>query len=193
MTTKNSYFSVCAAVRNSLSIERWDTAAVAGMLEGLHRSQPPQNVPKMWLLRMKGGNDMAIEGVRVKPNLIIPEAELTWRYSASSGPGGQHVNTTNSKAELVFDVLACAVLSDPQKARITAKLGIEIRVACDSERSQLRNKSLARARLAEKLAAALHVPRMRRPTEPSRGAVERRLQTKARQSTRKLERKATWE
>jgi ribosome-associated protein len=141
-----------------------------------------------------GMNPAALpDGIRVNARLTIPADEVTWRYTASGGPGGQHANTSNTKAEVVFDVLASATLSDTQKARIVAKLGSEIRVACDSERSQLRNRSLAQARLAERLAAALHVPKLRRPTKPSKGAVERRLQSKARNSARKQDRTGGWD
>jgi ribosome-associated protein len=133
------------------------------------------------------------DGIRVNSRLTIPADEVSWRYTASGGPGGQHANTSNTKAEVVFDVLASTTLSETQKVRIIAKLGSEIRVACDSERSQLRNRSLAQARLAKRLAAALHVPKMRRPTKPSKGAVERRLQSKARNSERKQDRTGRWD
>jgi ribosome-associated protein len=132
-------------------------------------------------------------GVRVNAHLVIPEHELTWRFSASGGPGGQHANTANTRAELVFDVLGSEVLNDSQKARIEARLGTEIRVVADSERSQLRNRDLARGRFAERLAGALHVPRVRRATKPSKGAVERRLQSKARTSERKSQRRSSWD
>lgn len=134
-----------------------------------------------------------IDGVRVNPHLTIPEAEFAWKFSASGGPGGQHANTSNTRAELSFDVLSSQTLTDSQKGRVAARLGTEIRVVADSERSQLRNRDLARARFAERLSAALHVPRVRRSTKPSKGSVERRLQSKARNSDRKAQRRSGWD
>lgn len=134
-----------------------------------------------------------MDGVRVNAHLVIPEAELAWRFSASGGPGGQHANTSNTRAELLFDVLTSQTLSDAQKGRVAARLGTEIRVVADSERSQLRNRDLARARFAERLSASLHVPRVRRSTKPTKGSVERRLQGKARTSERKAERRSGWD
>jgi ribosome-associated protein len=129
------------------------------------------------------------DDVRVTSRLIIPSHELLWRFTASGGPGGQHANTSNTRAEVVFDVLASDALTDAQKARIEARLGSEVRVVASSERSQLRNRALARARLAERLAAALHVERPRRATKPSKGAVQRRLTAKSQRSGVKRERK----
>ncbi len=134
-----------------------------------------------------------VDGVRVNPHLTIPDTELAWKFSASGGPGGQHANTSNTRAELTFDVLSSQTLSDSQKGRIAARLGTEIRVVADSERSQLRNRDLARARFAERLSAALHVPRVRRATKPSKGSVERRLQSKSRNSDRKAQRRSGWD
>jgi ribosome-associated protein len=134
-----------------------------------------------------------VDGVRVNPHLVIPETELAWRFSASGGPGGQHANTSNTRAELLFDVLDSQTLSDAQKGRVAARLGTEIRVVADTERSQLRNRDLARARFAERLSAALHVPRVRRSTKPTKGSVERRLQGKARTSERKAQRRSGWD
>ena len=130
------------------------------------------------------------DGLRVTSSLIIPEAELTWRYSASGGPGGQHANTANTRAEVVWDIEASGVLSDSQRSRLLAKLGTEVRVVADDERSQLRNRTLAASRLSERIATALHVPRTRRATRPGKGAVERRLSSKARQSDLKSQRRS---
>ena len=131
------------------------------------------------------------DGVRINSHLVIPDSEFAWRFSASGGPGGQHANTSNTRAELLFDVLASETLTEAQKGRVAARLGTEIRVVADSERSQLRNRDLARARFAERLSAALHVPRVRRSTKPSKGAIERRLQNKAKTSERKAQRRTT--
>jgi ribosome-associated protein len=141
----------------------------------------------------KGREAFAVDGVRINPRLTIPEAELEWRYSASGGPGGQHANTSNTRVELVFDVLASTTLSESQRERITAKIGTELRVVVSSERSQLRNRTLARERFAEKITEALHVPRVRRATKPSKGAVQRRLTDKAKTSERKQQRTGGWD
>jgi ribosome-associated protein len=130
------------------------------------------------------------DGLRVTARITIPDAELLWRFTASGGPGGQHANTSNTRAEVVFDVLESTALSEPQKARITARLGSEIRVVCSTERSQLRNRALARARLAERLADALHVERPRRATKPSKGAIQRRLTAKSKRSDVKQQRRS---
>src|SRR4051812_6332114 len=95
--------------------------------------------------------------LRVSGSCSIPEEELVIRVSRSSGPGGQHVNTTNSRVEVVFDVAASQALGPRQKARLLEKLGPVVRVTASDERSQLRNKEVALQRLKDKLAAALHV------------------------------------
>jgi ribosome-associated protein len=134
-----------------------------------------------------------VDGLRINARLIIPAAELQWRFSASGGPGGQHANTANTKAEVVFNVNESETLSATQKERIVAKLGEEVRVTADDERSQLRNRNLAEKRLAERLRQALIVPKIRRATKPSKGAVERRLESKARNSARKQDRRGSWD
>jgi ribosome-associated protein len=132
-------------------------------------------------------------GLRVNSQITIPDTELTWRYSASGGPGGQHANTSNTRVELVFDVANSPSLTEAQRARIEPKLGSEIRVVVTSERSQHRNRVIARKRLAQQIVAALHVPRARRATKPSKGAIERRLQSKAKNSERKEQRRSSWD
>ncbi len=128
-------------------------------------------------------------GVRVTSRLTIPENELIWRFSASGGPGGQHANTSNTRAEVVFDVVASETLSEFQKTRITERIGVEVRVVCSTERSQLRNRALARSRLAERLAETLHVEKARRATKPSKGAIQRRLSAKSNRSDVKQQRR----
>ncbi len=125
----------------------------------------------------------------VTSSLSIPAAELEWRFSASSGPGGQHVNTSNTRVEVRFDVVASPSLTDAQRARLIERVGREVRVVSQSERSQLRNRTLARQRLAERLAAGLEVPRVRRPTRATKGSVQRRLDDKGRQAERKRQRR----
>jgi ribosome-associated protein len=114
----------------------------------------------------------------VTDSVRIPRHELTVTFSASGGPGGQHANKSATRAELVFDVVASSAFSDSQRARVVAKLGPVVRVAADDERSQLRNRTLAEERLAAKLRGALHVPRRRRATQPTRGSQRRRVEAK---------------
>jgi ribosome-associated protein len=140
-------------------------------------------------------DDLAPEpiGIQINAHLRIPDTELTWRYSASGGPGGQHANTANTKVELVFDVANSPTLTEHQRTQIQTKLGDEIRVVVTSERSQHRNRTIARKRFRQQLVAALHVPRIRRATKPSKGAIERRLQNKSKASDRKQQRRSNWE
>lgn len=121
-------------------------------------------------------------GWRVNP------ASLSWRFSRSSGPGGQHVNTTDSKAELTCD-LAQAGLPAAVAERVIAKLGEQVRVSASTDRSQRRNRSEALTRLGAMIDAAAHVPRARRATRPGRGAVERRITAKKHTSARKADRR----
>src|SRR5207244_2575473 len=100
--------------------------------------------------------------------------------SASGGPGGQHANTSNTRAEVRFDVANSPSLGPRQRARILDKLGPVVRVVADDERSQLRNRQLALDRLADRLREALKVERPRVATRPSKGAKQRRLESKRR-------------
>ncbi|MEA2843479.1 MAG: ribosome-associated protein [Actinomycetota bacterium] len=115
----------------------------------------------------------------------IPLSELDWRFSASGGPGGQHANTANTRAEVVFDVANSPSLGPRQRARLTERLGPVVRVVADDERSQARNRQLALDRLAARLREALKVERPRVATRPSAGARARRLDSKRRTSQRK--------
>ena len=123
-------------------------------------------------------------GLRVDSGLTIPESELSWRFSRSSGPGGQGVNTADSRAELAWDVAASAVLSPFQRERLLERLSSRLvdgmlTIAASEHRAQLRNRNAARARLAAVVAEALRPPSpSRRATSPSRGAKERRLEAK---------------
>jgi ribosome-associated protein len=127
--------------------------------------------------------------LRVSGSLRIPERELEWRFSRSGGPGGQHANTADTRAEVRFDVAASPTLGPRQRARLLERLGPEVRVVAADERSQARNRALARRRLADRLAAALRVDRPRTATRPSKAAVERRLAAKRRQAKRKSDRR----
>jgi ribosome-associated protein len=126
--------------------------------------------------------------LRVSPTCQIDEDELIWRFSASGGPGGQHVNTANTRVELVFDIANSASLEPHQRARLLEKLGPSVRVVASHERSQLRNRMEARRRLAERLSSALEVARPRVKTRATKGSVERRLQEKRRTSEIKARR-----
>lgn len=111
------------------------------------------------------------------------------RFSRSSGPGGQHANTAETRVEAVFDVSASAALTEHQKRRVLARAGPVLRAVAQDERSQWRNRELALERLVEQLRGALKVERRRVPTKPSRAAKERRLETKRRRGeTKKLRR-----
>jgi ribosome-associated protein len=133
--------------------------------------------------------------LRVRGSVVIPEAELRWRFSRSSGPGGQGVNTTDSRVELSFDVAATTALGPTQKTRALERLAPRLvdgvlTVAVSEHRSQLRNREAAEARLASTLAEAIAPPpRPRRPTKATKGSVERRIAGKKRRSeTKRLRR-----
>jgi ribosome-associated protein len=127
--------------------------------------------------------------IRVTRSVAIRPDEIELRVSRSSGPGGQHANTSETRVEAVFDVVASPSLTDRQKSRVLAKAGPVIRAVAQDERSQARNRELAVERLVEKLRAALAVPRPRKPTRPTAGSRERRLAGKKRRSeTKRLRR-----
>jgi ribosome-associated protein len=129
------------------------------------------------------------EGLRITRGLTIPLSEITVRASRSSGPGGQHANVTASRVEASFDVLASPSLTDTQRRRVLARAGSRLVAIAQDERSQARNRELALARLGERLAQALAVPKRRRPTRPTAASRERRLQDKRRATERKRERR----
>jgi ribosome-associated protein len=122
----------------------------------------------------------------IRPGIAIPEGELRWRFSRSSGPGGQGVNTADSRVELSWDLTASTALPPPLKERALDRLagrlvdGV-ITIAASEHRAQLRNREAAAARLVALVARAIEPPpRERRPTRPSRGAKERRIAEKKR-------------
>ncbi|WP_422770922.1 alternative ribosome rescue aminoacyl-tRNA hydrolase ArfB [Plantactinospora sp. WMMC1484] len=122
----------------------------------------------------------------IRPGLVIPETELHWRFSRSSGPGGQGVNTTDSRAELSFDVARSSALPERLRARAVERLAGRLSdgvltVSASEHRAQLRNREAAQARLVALLADAVAPPAPpRRATKPSRAAKERRLSEKKR-------------
>ncbi len=125
----------------------------------------------------------------VRPGTAIPLREITVRASRSSGPGGQHANTTASRIEASFDVAASETLTEEQKQRITSRLGARVVAVAQDERSQARNRELALERLAHRLAGALAPRRTRHPTRPTRSSVNQRLDSKRRQAERKRTRR----
>jgi ribosome-associated protein len=130
------------------------------------------------------------ESIRVTRSVSIPAGELRLRVSRSSGPGGQHANTSETRVEAVFDVEASAALTERQKQRVTARAGPVLRAVAQDERSQARNRDLAVERLVAKLREALRVERRRVATRPTRASVERRLEAKRRRSAVKRRRAA---
>lgn len=127
--------------------------------------------------------------------LLIPAEELRWRFSRSGGPGGQAVNTTDSRVELVFQLAATQALPPLLKERALGRLeprlvAGELVVVASEHRSQWRNRQAARRRLQALLEEALRPPPPpRRPTRPGRGAVERRLEAKRRRASIKSQRR----
>lgn len=126
--------------------------------------------------------------LRIRGTLVIPESELLWRFSRSSGPGGQGVNTTDSRVELLFDVAGSPSLGASLRARALARLAGRLTdgvlsVTASEHRSQLRNREEAERRMTAILAEAIAPPpRARRPTRPTRGSVDRRIAGKRRRS-----------
>jgi ribosome-associated protein len=127
--------------------------------------------------------------LKITRSVSIPLDEVDLRVSRSSGPGGQHANTSETRVEAVFDVEASAALTDRQKRRVVERSGPVLRAVAQDERSQLRNRELALERLAERLREALRVPRRRVPTRPSAAARERRLEEKRRRAETKKRRR----
>jgi ribosome-associated protein len=125
------------------------------------------------------------ERLRVSRSLSIPLSELTWRFSASGGPGGQHANTSNTRAEVRFDVASSPSLGPRQRARLVERLGPEVRVVASDRRSQSQNRSLALERLAARLAAALKVEPTRTATKPTASSRRRRVDAKRRRGETK--------
>lgn len=130
----------------------------------------------------------AEQELRIAPGVVIPLDELGWRFTAAGGPGGQHVNTSNTRAEVVFDAAGSPTL--PQWARdlVVARLGPVVTASAGDRRSQARNRALAVERLAERLASALRVEKPRRPTRPSMASQRRRIEDKRRRGELKRRR-----
>jgi ribosome-associated protein len=137
-----------------------------------------------------------VDDVRVNDRLTIPAAELAWRFSRAGGPGGQGVNTTDSRVELSWDLAGSALLPPMLKERAAERLGHRLvqgvlTVTASEHRSQLRNREAAAARLAGLIASAIAAPpRVRRETRPSKGSVERRIAAKKRRGETKRNRRS---
>jgi ribosome-associated protein len=133
--------------------------------------------------------------LEVSPALTIPASELGWRFSRSSGPGGQHVNTSDTRVELSWNVAESAALSEEQRRMLVARLERRliadvITVTASERRSQLRNREIALAKLADLVNAGLTPDAApRRPTKPSRGSIRRRLAAKEQRSATKQQRR----
>jgi ribosome-associated protein len=129
------------------------------------------------------------ESIRVTRSVVLPLGDVEFRFSRSSGPGGQHAQKTETRVEAVFDVGRSTALSDVQKRRVVARAGPVLRAVAQDERSQSRNRDLALNRLVEQLRRALRVERRRVPTKPTAASRERRLEQKRlRSRTKRLRR-----
>ncbi len=143
--------------------------------------------------------DDAAGDLWVSDDVVLPAGALTWRFSRSSGPGGQGVNTADSRVELVVDLAEAPGIPEEARARLLARVprlidGTRASVTASEHRSQRRNREAARRRLAAMLREALAPdPPARRPRRPSRGAKMRRLEDKRRHSQRKSLRRSPGE
>lgn len=140
-------------------------------------------------------SDGTTDGVRVNDTVVIPRDELTVRASRAGGAGGQHVNTSSTRIELVWNAGASRALSEEQRTRVLEKLTPRldsernVRVVASDRRSQRQNREIAEERLAELVRAALVIQRKRRATKPSRAAKQARLDDKRRASDKKRARR----
>ncbi len=134
-----------------------------------------------------------MDDLRVTETITIPDDELSWTFSPTGGPGGQHANRSSTRAELRFDVATSRAFDDDTRRRIVARLDgdTEMVVVADDSRSQWRNRQIARRRLAERLTEATRPdPPKRRPTKPSRSARRRPVDEKRARSRTKTLRKS---
>jgi ribosome-associated protein len=129
------------------------------------------------------------DDLRIGRAVVVPAAELEWRFSASGGPGGQHANTSNTRVEVVFDIANSPSLPEAVRARLVAALGDELAVVSSEQRSQYQNRRAALQRLETRLRAAAVPPRRRVATRPTLGSKQRRLDDKRKLSERKADRR----
>src|SRR3954468_5143559 len=133
--------------------------------------------------------------LQITDTIAVPRSELVYRASRSGGAGGQHINTSSTRIELLWDFQRTSALDDSEKERVRKKLAARIdaegmvRVVSGNRRSQLQNRGAAEERLAALIRDALHVPKKRRATAPTRASKERRLDTKKQQSKKKENRR----
>ncbi|HEY4138131.1 MAG TPA: alternative ribosome rescue aminoacyl-tRNA hydrolase ArfB [Casimicrobiaceae bacterium] len=131
----------------------------------------------------------------VTPQLSIPRSEIQYRATRAGGPGGQHVNTSSTRIELLWDLNGSQVITEEERERLRSKLAPRldsegmVRIVASDRRSQGQNRQAADERLAALVRHALHVPKKRRPTKPTRAAKEKRLVEKKRNSDKKRERR----
>src|SRR5262245_10823181 len=142
---------------------------------------------------------MDSDGLRIGRTVVVPDRELSERFSRSSGPGGQGVNTSDSRVELSYDVERSPSLPETTRTRMLSRLAGRLvdgvlTVTASAHRAQLANRRAARERMAELLTqAAAPPPRKRRPTKPSRATNQRRLDAKKRRSETKQARRGRWD
>lgn len=133
--------------------------------------------------------------LNITPELAIPRTELQYRATRSGGPGGQHVNTSSTRIELLWDLNESRAISEEQRQRLRQRLAPRldsngmVRVVASDRRSQNQNRKEADERLAALVKHALHVPKKRRPTKPTRAAKERRISEKKKLSEKKKNRR----
>jgi ribosome-associated protein len=137
--------------------------------------------------------------IRVSGSVAIPRDELTFRATRSGGPGGQHVNTSSTRIELVWDLASSPSVTEAQRVHLLKRLASrldsagELRIVAQDERSQLRNREAAIARFRDVVARALVVPKTRKPTRPSRAAKAARLDDKKKRGALKRDRRRPME
>lgn len=125
----------------------------------------------------------------IAPHFTVPDHELSWKFTTSGGPGGQHANKAATRVELNWSIEDSVILTDSQRARLTSQIGPVLRVVVDDERSQLRNREIAEQRLAKAVVGALATKKGRRPTKPTRGSQRRRVEAKRQRSQTKANRR----
>lgn len=135
------------------------------------------------------GESDAVDRLVVRPGLAIPVSALDERFSTSGGPGGQHANRARTRVELRLDLTSCPELSEHQRSVLVERFGPELKVVVDEERSQLRNRSIARERMAARLRNALVPQRTRTATRATRGSQRRRLDAKRQRGEVKQQRR----
>jgi ribosome-associated protein len=143
--------------------------------------------------------EMDARGIRVNASVFIPASELEVRASRSGGPGGQHVNTSSTRIEVVWNVRQSEALNEAQRGRLVEQLASRldaagnIRIVSSETRSQRQNREIAEERLGATIRGALAIPKKRKKTKPTRGSVERRLSEKKKHSGKKSERRQSSE